>query len=73
VTVTTLNPDCESKASFLEISLALAAVASDVDISTKTMLILAILVSVDSFFICLLLVGWLIFWLYSKLGINSRH
>jgi hypothetical protein len=60
VTVTTLNPDCASKASFLEISLALAAVASDVDI-TRTMLILAILVSVNSFFICLLLVGWLIF------------
>jgi uncharacterized membrane protein len=67
VTVTTLNPDCASKASFLEISLALAAVASDVDISTRTMLILAILVSVDSFFICFLLVGWLIFLVVSKI------
>jgi hypothetical protein len=44
----TLKPDCVSKASFLEISLALAAVASDADISTSTMPILAI---VNSFFI----------------------
>src|SRR5262249_32435616 len=51
VTVSTLKPDCASKASFLEISLPLAAVASDADISTSTAPILAILVSVNNFFI----------------------
>ncbi len=54
VTVTTLKPDCASKASFLEISLPLAAVASDADISTRTVPILAILISVNSFFISFL-------------------
>jgi hypothetical protein len=49
----TLKPDCASKASFLEISLALAAVAWDADIITSTMPMLAIPVSVNSFFISL--------------------
>src|SRR5262245_33485997 len=48
----TLKPDCASKASFLEISLALAAVASDADNNTRIVPILAIPVSVNSFFIC---------------------
>jgi hypothetical protein len=50
VTVITLKPDCESKASFLEASSPLAAIVWDTDISARTTPMLAILVSVNSFF-----------------------
>jgi hypothetical protein len=49
-----LKPDCESKASFLEISPPPAPVVWHADISARTAPILAILVTVNSFFISLL-------------------
>ena len=54
----TLKPDCESKASFLAISPAPAPLAWLADISASTAPILAILVSVSSFFISFL--KWLV-------------
>ena len=53
----TLKPDCDSNVSFRAISAALAPAAWDTDNSASTAPMLAILVSVNSFFISFVVVG----------------
>src|SRR5436309_9856104 len=73
VTVMTLKPDCESTDSLLEAAPGPVAVLWHPDISARTAMALAILVSANSFFICFLLSGLVDFWLYEKLEVNSRR
>jgi hypothetical protein len=67
-----LKPDCASKASFCALTDCPVPVVPHAVISAIATMTAAIFVSISSFFICLFSVGWLSFWLYENLEMNSR-